>query len=115
MDYLPKIKMDFVPNEEENENIEENVIVKESEELECDILGKEELIPEPTKKNESMNTNEIFESISEPKSIEILKTNLEKINNDIECIKKDLQAIYALIDLKEKRKNLEKESMWFFT
>ena len=53
--------------------------------------------------------------VSEPKSIEILKTNLEKINNDIECIKKDLQAIYALIDLKEKRKNLEKESMWFFT
>ena len=70
MDYLPKIKMDFIPNEEEeSENIEENVVVKESEELECDILGKEELIPEPTKKNESMNTNEIFESISEPKPI----------------------------------------------
>ena len=51
----------------------------------------------------------------EKKPIEILKTNLEKINNDIECIKKDLQAIYALIDLKEKKKPLEKESMWFFT
>lgn len=59
--------------------------------------------------------NKMEKIVSEPKSIEILKTNLEKINNDIECIKKDLQAIYALIDLKEKRKNLEKESMWFFT
>jgi len=51
----------------------------------------------------------------EPKPIEIIKIKLDKINNDIECIKKDLQAIYALIDLKEKQKNLEKESMWFFT
>ena len=65
MDFLPKIKMDFIPNEEsDNENIEENVIV-ESEELECDILGKEELIAEPTKKSESMDSSEIFESISE--------------------------------------------------
>ena len=65
MDFLPKIKMDFIPNEEsDNENIEENVIV-DSEELECDILGKEELIAEPTKKSESMDSSEIFESISE--------------------------------------------------
>jgi len=51
----------------------------------------------------------------EKKPIEIIKTNLDKINNDLECIRKDIQAIYALIDLKEKQKNLEKESMWFFT
>ena len=51
----------------------------------------------------------------EKKPIEIIKTNLDKINNDLECIRKDIQAIYALIDLKEKQKNLEKDSMWFFT
>ena len=51
----------------------------------------------------------------EKKPIEIIKTNLDKINNDLECSRKDIQAIYALIDLKEKQKNLEKESMWFFT
>ena len=51
----------------------------------------------------------------EKKPIEIIKTNLDKINNDLECIRKDIQAIYALIDLKEKQKIFEKESMWFFT
>ena len=81
MDYLPKIKMDFIPNEEEEEvkNIEDNVVVEKSEELECNILGEEELIPEPTKKSDSMDTNEIFESISEPKPIETVRDpNLTK-------------------------------------
>ena len=60
MDFLPEVKMDFIPSDNESENddpIEETIEETIEEPIEETI---EELVPKPKSKREDMNVEEIF-------------------------------------------------------
>ena len=70
MDFIPEVKMDFIPSDDE-ENINEDITeeIEEEEVVKEDVKEdvKEEFIPKAKSKKEDMNVNEIFSLPSEVK------------------------------------------------
>ena len=60
MDFLPEVKMDFIPSDEEvddDEVSDENVVVEEKIEM---VIEEESIVPVAKSKREDMNVDEIF-------------------------------------------------------
>ena len=86
MDFLPEVKMDFIPSDEEgddneSDNEEREMKIEETDDVQEGSEAEEEIVPEVKSKREDMNVNEIFNMPlpkEEPTTVKLTKKGVPR-------------------------------------